>query len=90
MEIILKRDIPNLGYISDLVTVKDGYARNYLIPQGFAVMASSSNKKINAENLKRDRRVEPVAPHIEKCAEAVTEFLADRHPVFGGSGGRDG
>lgn len=53
MEIILKQDILNLGFASDLVIVKDGYARNYLIPQGFAVMASSSNKKINAENLKQ-------------------------------------
>jgi large subunit ribosomal protein L9 len=76
MEIILKRDIPNLGYISDLVTVKDGYARNYLIPQGFAVMASSSNKKINAENLKqksfKEDKVKIEATTLAKALESIT------------------
>lgn len=50
MEVILKEDILNLGYKDDLVTVKDGYARNYLIPQGKAVIASASAKKVLAEN----------------------------------------
>jgi large subunit ribosomal protein L9 len=76
MEIILKRDIPNLGYISDLVTVKDGYARNFLIPQGYAVMASSSNKKINAENLKqksfKEDKVKIEATTLAKALEAIT------------------
>jgi large subunit ribosomal protein L9 len=76
MEIILKRDIPNLGYISDLVTVKDGYARNYLIPQGFAVMASTSNKKINAENLKqksfKEDKVKIEATTLAKALESIT------------------
>lgn len=53
MEIILKEDVKGLGYKDDLVSVKPGYARNYLIPQGFAVLASSSNKKMLAENLKQ-------------------------------------
>lgn len=53
MEIILKDDIKGLGYKDDVVTVKAGYARNYLIPQGFAVIASDSNRKMLAENLKQ-------------------------------------
>lgn len=53
MEIILKQDISNLGYKDDIITVKDGYANNYLIPQGYAMFATSSNKKIIAENLKQ-------------------------------------
>jgi large subunit ribosomal protein L9 len=76
MEIILKRDIPNLGYISDLVTVKDGYARNFLIPQGYAVMASASNKKINAENLKqksfKEDKVKIEATTLAKALESIT------------------
>lgn len=53
MEIILNSDIPKLGYKGDVVTVKPGYARNYLIPQGFAVVANAANKKAQAEILKQ-------------------------------------
>lgn len=53
MEVILKEDIVNLGYKDDIVNVKEGYARNYLIPQGKAVIASVSAKKVLAENLKQ-------------------------------------
>ena len=53
MDIILKTDIAGLGYKNDTVTVKPGYGRNYLIPQGFAVMATDSNKKIVAENIRQ-------------------------------------
>ena len=53
MEIILKEDIIGLGYKNDIVDVKSGYGRNYLIPQGKAVIASPSAKKILAENLKQ-------------------------------------
>lgn len=49
MEIILKQDIPNLGYENDIVKVKPGYARNFLIPKGMAIIASETNKKILAE-----------------------------------------
>lgn len=54
MEIILKQDMPNLGHADDIVDVKDGYARNYLIPKGFAIIASESALKMHAEN-KRQR-----------------------------------
>ena len=53
MQVILKEDILNLGYKDEIVTVKDGYGRNYLIPQGKAVIASESAKKVIAENLKQ-------------------------------------
>lgn len=53
MEIILKQDISNLGYKDEIIKVKDGYANNFLIPQGYAMVATSSNKKIVAENLKQ-------------------------------------
>ena len=50
MQVILKEDIASLGYKDDVVTVKDGYGRNYLIPQGLAVIASASALKVLAEN----------------------------------------
>ncbi len=53
MEIILKQDIPNVGYTNDIVTVRNGYARNYLIPKGYAVLATPSNKKMMEETVKQ-------------------------------------
>ena len=53
MELILKEDVLNLGFKDDLVKVKPGYGRNYLIPQGKAVLATVSAKKVLAENLKQ-------------------------------------
>ena len=53
MELILKQDIQNLGFKDDVVKVKPGYGRNFLIPQGFAVLATPSAKKVLAENLKQ-------------------------------------
>jgi len=53
MEIILKKDVANLGYINEIVTVKSGYARNYLIPQKLAIVANDMNRKVLAENLKQ-------------------------------------
>ena len=53
MEIILKQDVVNLGYKDDIVTVKDGYANNYLLPQGMAIMATAANKKMHAETLRQ-------------------------------------
>lgn len=53
MEIILKQDIPNLGHKDDILTVKNGYARNYLIPKGFAINATKTNLKVHEENLRQ-------------------------------------
>jgi large subunit ribosomal protein L9 len=53
MEVILKQDVPNLGYANEKLNVKPGYARNYLIPKGLAILATETNKKILAENLKQ-------------------------------------
>ena len=69
MEIILKQDVPHLGHKDDVVVVKNGYATNYLIPQGFAIMATPSAKKVYAENLRQ--RV-----HKEAKLRADAEALA--------------
>ena len=53
MEIILKKDVEGLGFKDDLVTVKNGYARNFLIPNGSAILATLSAKKVLAENIKQ-------------------------------------
>lgn len=72
MQVILKEDVINLGYKDDIVTVKSGYGRNYLIPQGKAVIASESAKKVLAENLKqRAHKLEK----IKKDAEALAAKL---------------
>ena len=74
MEIILKEDVVNLGYKNDIVTVKSGYGRNYLIPTGKAVIASPAAKKMLAEDLKqRAHKLEK----IKKDAEAAAEALKD-------------
>ncbi len=74
MEIILKEDVVNLGYKNDIVTVKAGYGRNYLIPTGKAVIASPAAKKVLAEDLKqRAHKLEK----IKKDAEAIAESLKD-------------
>ncbi|WP_445385268.1 50S ribosomal protein L9 [Robiginitalea sp. IMCC44478] len=72
MELILKQDVENLGFKDDLVTVKNGYGRNYLIPQGKAVLATPSAKKVLAENLRQKAHKEKQA--IEE-AEKLSESL---------------
>ena len=53
MELILKNDVPNLGFKDDIVSVKNGYGRNFLIPQGLAILATTSSRKVLAENIKQ-------------------------------------
>jgi len=53
MDIILKQDIPNLGYKNEIVSVKNGYGRNFLIPKGYAILATETARKIHAENMKQ-------------------------------------
>lgn len=75
MEIILKENVIGLGYKDDIVTVKDGYGRNYLIPTGKAIIASESAKKILAENLKQRAhklaKIKADAEELAKKLEAV-------------------
>jgi len=72
MEVILKEDIANLGHKNDIVAVKNGYGRNYLIPQGIAILASPSAKKVHAENLKQRAHKEE---KIKNEAEGVAKTL---------------
>jgi large subunit ribosomal protein L9 len=74
MEIILLQDIQSLGYKNDIIKVKDGYARNYLIPKGFAINATDSAKKVHAENLKQRAHKEE---KIKQEAEVVAAKLKD-------------
>ncbi|MDR0874239.1 MAG: 50S ribosomal protein L9 [Prevotellaceae bacterium] len=74
MEIILKEDIQNLGYKDDVVKVKDGYGRNYLIPQKKAVLATPSAKKVLAEDLKQRRHK---LEKVKQSAEEIAEKLKD-------------
>lgn len=72
MEIILKQDVEKLGFKDDIVTVKPGYGRNYLIPQGLAVLATPSAKKVLAENLRqRAHKEAKLVEDANKVAEAI-------------------
>ena len=73
MEIILKQDVNNLGSKDDIVVVKNGYARNFLIPQGFAMLATTSAKKVLAENIKqRAHKEAKIKAEAEKIAAKMT------------------
>jgi len=73
MEIILKQDVNNLGLKDDIVVVKNGYARNFLIPKGLAMMATSSAKKVLAENIKqRAHKEAKIKAEAEKIAGRMT------------------
>ena len=87
MEIILKTDIKGLGYKNDLVSVKPGYGRNYLIPQGFAVLATGSNKKILAENIKQAaHKAEKIKTEAENIAAKLAEITLEIKAKIGDSG----
>ncbi len=72
MELILKQDVQNLGFKDDVVSVKPGYGRNFLIPQGFATLATPSAKKVLAENLKQRAHKEA---KVVADAQALAETL---------------
>ena len=75
MELILREDVQNLGFKDDIVNVKNGYGRNYLIPNGLAAMATSSAKKVLAENLKqRAHKEKKVVAEASKLAEALKQL----------------
>ena len=79
MEIILIKDVENLGYAHDIVSVKPGYANNYLIPQGFAKAATASAKKVLAENLKQRAHKDA---KILADAQALAEKIANLPLTF--------
>lgn len=74
MEIILIKDMENLGYANDIVNVKPGYANNYLIPQGYAKAATAAAKKVLAENLKQRAHKDA---KILADAQALAETIAN-------------
>lgn len=82
MEIILKQDVPNLGHKDDIVVVRNGYATNYLIPQGFAIMATPSAKKMHAENMRqrahKEAQIREEATQMAAKLEGVQVTLATK------------
>ncbi len=75
MEIILKKDIEGVGFKDDLVTVKNGYARNFLIPNGSAILATSSAKKVLAENIKQQAvKDKKIIDDANKLAKKITDL----------------
>ena len=91
MEIILKQDVPNLGYTNEKINVKPGYARNYLIPKGIAILATETNKKVLAENLKqkahKEEKIRNQADDLAKQLKNITVKIgakaAESGKIFG-------
>ena len=87
MELILKEDVINLGYKDDIVKVKDGYGRNYLIPTGKAVIATESAKKVLAENLRQRAhklaKIKADAEELAKKLEGVSLTIATKVSATG-------
>ncbi len=87
MEVILREDIENLGLKDDLVSVKDGYGRNYLIPQGKAVVATKSEIKVREENMRqRAHKIEK----LKEQAEADLKKIQDADVQVGAKAGEGG
>ena len=94
MEIILKEDVVNLGYKNDIVNVKSGYGRNYLIPTGKAVIASPSAKKMLAEELKQrahklekiKKDAEAMAAKLEGVSLTIATKVSSTGTIFGSVG----
>ncbi|MDG1429493.1 MAG: 50S ribosomal protein L9 [Crocinitomicaceae bacterium] len=91
MEVILKKNVDNLGYTNDLVSVKNGYGRNFLIPQGYATLATASAKKAHAEIMKqkshKDSKILAEAEELGKKLEATSVKIitkaGDKGKIFG-------
>ncbi len=91
MEVILKEDIQNLGHKNDIITVKSGYGRNYLIPKGLAVLATSSAIKMHEENMKqRAHKEEQIknealenAKKLEKVSLSIGAKTSSTGKIFG-------
>jgi large subunit ribosomal protein L9 len=91
MEIILKQDFKGLGYKNDLVQVKPGYGRNYLIPKGFAVVANVVNKKIAEENARQiahkvvryKQEAEKLAAQLSQIELQIAAKAGEKNKIFG-------
>lgn len=91
MEIILKKNVDKLGYKDDVVTVKDGFGRNFLIPQGYATLATESAKKGHEENMKqkshKDAKIKEdaaaVAAKLEGLTVKVIAKVGENGKIFG-------
>jgi len=91
MDIILKQDLPNLGLKDDIVTVKDGYARNYLIPKGYAVNATSQARKVHEEILRQRAHKEEqlkeaamiMAGELKKVSLTIGAKTSTKGKIFG-------
>lgn len=88
MDIILKQDIANLGYKNDIVTVKAGYGRNFLIPKGMAILATERNRKILAEEMRQQaHKEEKIKNEALEKAKAL-EGLKLQIPAKAGASGK--
>lgn len=87
MEVILQQDIKGLGYKNDTVSVKPGYGRNYLIPQGFAILANSSYKKMNDELIKQAAHK---AEKLKNDAQEIADSIGDITLEIGAKAGESG
>jgi len=87
MEVILKDDVKGLGFKNDIVDVKPGYGRNYLIPQGIAIVADKSNKKVVAENIRQaSHKAEKVKLDAQAIADQIGDMVLDLPAKVGESG----
>ena len=87
MDIILREDIKGLGYKNDIVSVKPGYGRNYLIPQGMAILANKSNIKMTEENVRQaSHKAEKVKKDAEALAQSIGELVLNISTKAGESG----
>jgi len=91
MNVILKQDMPNLGHKDDIIAVKDGYARNYLIPKGFAINATAQNKKVHEEILRQRAHKEEqlkeaamqLAEELKKVSLTIGAKTSTKGKIFG-------
>ena len=91
MEIILKKNVDKLGYKDETVIVKNGYGRNFLIPQGYAVLATPSNKKSHAETMKQrahketkiTAEAEALAAQLVESKVSITAKVGENGKIFG-------
>lgn len=91
MEVILKKNVDKLGYKDEVVTVKPGYGRNFLIPQGYAILATESAKKMHAENMKQKshkenkvkEEAEAIAAKLDGLTVKVAAKVGENGKIFG-------